>query len=333
MDTPPSQRTSAEITVAPLAEADLDAADRLMRLAFGAFIGLPDPLTFMGDAENVRTRWRMDPTAAFAATLDGQLAGISIAANWGSVGYFGPLAVDPALWDRGIGGTLLEPIMARFDAWGATFAGLCTFPNSPKHIGLYQKFGFWPRFLTANMSMTVAAPTAAPPALPTSSSPTRFSEVPPADRPTVLAACRDLTTSIYDGLDLRIEIEAIQAQHLGDTILLWDPRDDTRLLALATCHCGPGSEAGSGSCYIKFGAARPGPHAAEHFDALLTACAMLAVERNLAHLSAGVNTARHEAYQQMRARGFRADMHSIIMQRDGVPGYNRPGIYLIDDWR
>ena len=53
-----------------------------MRLAFGAFIGLPDPLAFMGDAECVRTRWRADPTAAFAAMLDGQLAGISMAANW-----------------------------------------------------------------------------------------------------------------------------------------------------------------------------------------------------------------------------------------------------------
>ena len=35
----------------------------------------------------------------------------------------------------------------------------------------------------------------------------------------------------------------------------------------------------------------------------------------------------------MLARGFRADMHSIIMQRDNYPGYNRPGVYLLDDWR
>ena len=128
-----------------------------MRLAFGTFIGLPDPLTFMGDAECVRTRWRANPTSAFAATLDGQIVGSNIATHWGSVGFFGPLSVNPALWDRSIGGKLMEPVVARFDAWGNTFAGLCTFPNSPKHIGLYQKFGFWPRFLTANMSMPVVA--------------------------------------------------------------------------------------------------------------------------------------------------------------------------------
>jgi GNAT superfamily N-acetyltransferase len=332
METEPSASASTGVTVAPLAEADLDAADRLMRLAFGAFIGLPDPLTFMGDAECVRTRWRADPTAAFAATLDGQLAGISMAANWGSVGYFGPLAVAPALWDRRIGSRLLEPIMARFDAWDSTFTGLCTFSNSPKHLGLYQKFGFWPRFLTANMSMPIAATPAAPPSA-SSSAWSRFSEVPIDQRSAVLAACRDLTSSIYDGLDLRAEIESIQAQRLGDTVLLWDDRDDTKLVALAACHLGPGSDAGSGACYIKFGAARPGPRAAETFDALLAACSALGAARGLTRLSAGVNTARHEAYRQMLARGFRADMHSIIMQRDDHPGYNRPGVYLLDDWR
>ena len=36
--------------------------------------------------------------------------------------------------------------------WGIRHAGLFTFAHSPKHVHLYQKFGFWPRFLTAIMS-------------------------------------------------------------------------------------------------------------------------------------------------------------------------------------
>jgi hypothetical protein len=47
----------------------------------------------------------------------------------------------------------------------------------------------------------------------------------------------------------------------------------------------------------------------------------------------GVNTARHEAYQKMLAHGFRTDLHGVAMQRPNEPGYNRPGVYLIDDWR
>jgi hypothetical protein len=39
-----------DITVRPLKENDLSAADKIMRLAFGTFIGLPEPLAFMGDA-------------------------------------------------------------------------------------------------------------------------------------------------------------------------------------------------------------------------------------------------------------------------------------------
>jgi hypothetical protein len=38
-----------EIEVRPLREPDLDDADRIFRLAFGTFIGLPDPLAFGGD--------------------------------------------------------------------------------------------------------------------------------------------------------------------------------------------------------------------------------------------------------------------------------------------
>ncbi len=44
-----------------------------------------------------------------------------------------------------------------FEKWGVREAGLFTFAHSPKHIGLYQKFGFWPRFLTAVMSKNVTA--------------------------------------------------------------------------------------------------------------------------------------------------------------------------------
>ncbi len=327
---------AANVVIAPLGETEVERADRVMRLAFGSFLGLPDPLAFMGDAECIRTRWRADPASAFGAAVDGEIVGASIATRWGTVGYFGPLVVDPRLWDRGIGGRLLEPVMACFDAWGSTFAGLCTFPTSAKHHGLYQKFGFWPRFLTAVMSRPVSPESAArlsgarEHAAPHWSG---FSELADERRAAILAACRDLTSSIYDGLDVQIEIEALLAQGLGDTVLLWDANDDSRLAGFAVCHCGAGSEAGSGICYIKFGAARPGPGVAGDFDALLDACEAFAATRGLQVLSAGMNTARHEAYRQMLARGFRTQMQEIIMQRHNEPGYNRSGVYLIDDWR
>ena len=91
-------------------------------------------------------------------SLDGEFVGSNFATNWGSVGFFGPLTVRPDFWDRGVAKRLLEPIMDCFDRWGTKHAGLFTFSQSQKHVGLYQRFGFWPRFLTAIMSRAVEAP-------------------------------------------------------------------------------------------------------------------------------------------------------------------------------
>jgi GNAT superfamily N-acetyltransferase len=126
-----------------------------MRLAFGTFLGVPDPASFMGDASYVRTRWEASPDAAFAAEINNELVGSNFATNWGSVGFFGPLTIRPDLWDRGLGKLLMEPVLACFDQWQTKHAGLFTFAQSQKHIGLYQRFGFYPRFLTAIMSKPV----------------------------------------------------------------------------------------------------------------------------------------------------------------------------------
>ena len=152
---PMIDEAKASVTIRALEENELEEADRIFRLAFGTFLGLPDPLMFMGDAGYVRTRWQADPASAFAAEVDGELAGSNFATNWGSVGFFGPASVRPDLWDKGVGVRLVEAAMERFAAWGIEHAGLFTWSHSPKHAYLYQKFGFWARFLTAIMSKSV----------------------------------------------------------------------------------------------------------------------------------------------------------------------------------
>src|SRR5437763_15594871 len=149
---------TAGVTVRPLRESDLAEADRIMRLAFGTFLGLSDPGGFMGDADYVRTRWAADPTAALAAEVGGRLAGTNFVTRWGSVGFFGPLTVDPDLWDKGVARALLDETMPFFDRWAVTHAGLFTFPQSPKHLALYQSYGFQPRFLTPVLAKPLTSP-------------------------------------------------------------------------------------------------------------------------------------------------------------------------------
>ena len=322
MSAPETGRRSigGPVSVGPLREADLDRADEICRVAFGTFLGVPDPF---GTADYVRTRFAADPHAAFAATVDGDLAGSNFAANWGSVGFFGPLTVRPDLWDQGVGQSLMEPIMGCFETWGNSHLGLFTFSHSPKHLELYRRYGFWPRFLTAVMRKKVAASGAVPGRV-------TYAELSAVERPDHLNACRALTDAVYEGLDLEREIVATYAQGLGDTVLL---PGESGLDGLAVCHCGPGSEAGADVCLVKFGAVRPGRQAGDRFERLLDACEQLAAERGLGQLDAGMNLGRPDAYQRMVARGFRTGLQGVTMHRPNEPGYSHPDAYVIDDWR
>ncbi len=312
---------SGEVVVRPLQESEVDEADRVMRLAFGTFLGAPDPGAVFGDAEMVRPRYAAEPSWAFAAEMDGELVGSSFATRWGSFGFIGPVTVRPDLWDRGIAGRLMQPVVDLLNRWQLRQSALFTFPHSPKHIGLYQKFGFWPQYLTPVLEQAVA-PTGG-------RGYSTYSSLPDAERPDVLGACQRVTGAIFDGLDVGHEIRATAAQALGDTVLI---HDDSQLVGFAVCHLGAG-EAGSGACFVKFAAVRPGPGAGTAFERLLDACEALAAERDLARIVAGVNVARHDAYRRLLAREYRVSFEGVIMQRPNEHGYCRPDVYAIDDLR
>lgn len=309
--------------VVTLAEKDLPEAARIIRLAFGTFLGAPDPENFWSDRDYAFGRFPASHVASFGAKLDGKLVGSNFATNWGSVGFFGPLSVRPDLQERGIAQALLARTMEQFDAWGSRHVGLFTFAQSAKHIALYQKFGFYARFLTAIMSAPVRA--AKMPA-----GGVRFSALTDAQRLDALRSCRGLTETIYPGLDLSAEVCATQMQGLGDTLLV---EGRGGLTAFAVCQYGPRTEAAADMCFVKFGAVRAGPSAQRDFLHLLDACDALAAEVGMPKLLAGMNMARHEAYRLLVGRGFRTENQGVAMHRDNDPGYNRPGVYLIDDWR
>jgi predicted N-acetyltransferase YhbS len=318
-----SKIESGHLSIRPLQQRDLDGVDRIFRLAFGTFLGLPNPEVFSGDSDCIRTRWLANPAATLGAELDGSLVGSNFVTRWGSVGFFGPLTVHPSFWERGIAKKLLAPTVDMLDGWHLAHAGLFTFGHSPKHAALYQKFDFWPRFLTMIMSKPVAA----------KSNPmkiVRFSALPLADKNSMLKECYEVTDSIYPGLDVEYEIRAVDDQRLGDTVLLMG---GSRLEGFAVCHCGAGSEAGSGACYVKFAAIKSGHADEQHFAELLKNCEEFAAVTGSTRLIAGVNTSRCQAYRSMLAQGFRTEFQGVVMQRGNEIGYNREGVYLIDDWR
>lgn len=302
------------IDVRSLRESDLVEADRIFRLAFGTFMGLPDPMAFAAGADLIGTRWRAPAcNAAFGAFEGETLVGSNWVANWGSFGFFGPLTVRPDYWSKGIAQRLLEPTMDTFARWGVTQAALFTFPNSPKHLGLYQKYDFWPQRLIALTAKKVAGEASAPVAF-------------EGSRAALIAGARALTDAMYPGLDVSGEIDAVLDQKLGEIVTV---RDGASIGAFAVCHVGPGSEAGPKAVYIKFAAARD----ERAFGALLTACDALAMRRGMSVVTAGVNTVCHAAYRAMLAQGFRTQFTGVTMQRGNGVGYLAGDAFVLGDWR
>jgi len=124
--------------------------------------------------------------------------------------------------------------------------------------------------------------------------------------------------------------DTVDKQRLGDTVLL---TEGSSISAFAVCHVGPKTEAGTGVCYVKFAAVRPGATAHANFERLLKGCEAYAASRKAANLVAGVNMSHHEAYRTMVANGFRTDLQGVAMQKGNEIGFNRSGLYVLDDWR
>jgi GNAT superfamily N-acetyltransferase len=302
---------------------DLGAADRVMRLAFGTTRGLPDPEAAFGDRDMVRTRFHAAPECAWVAEMDGDVVGSVFAARWGSFGFFGPLTVDPRFWDHGIGSRLLRPVLEALERWDVRQAGLFTFAASSKHLGLYQKHSFWPGHLTVVTAKTTEPQRRSPY--------TVASQEMEAGHGVVLDEIRRLTNQVFDGLDLGQEIVSVNAQRIGDTVLM---RRKGTLEGMAVCHCGAGSEAGGDNCYVKFAAVRPGEGASGRFARLVDACEAFAAESGAGRLEVGVNTGRLAAYRHLLDRGFRIDQIGVSMLlRPQDAHFDAPTHHVIADLR
>lgn len=315
------------IRVGPLREEELEAASRVMRIAFGTFLGLPNPLDFMGDRDFIAPRWRARNTVVLASRDQGKLIGVNVATRWGSFAFFGPLTVLPEYWNCGVAQKLLAATMKVFDKWGVRQSGLFTFSNSPKHVGLYQRFGYWPGYLTALMRY------APQPRLAIrrkhDGEPILLSALNRSNREMAIRACARLTNRIETGLDLSDEIRVVLAHQIGEAVLVYGRKV---LDAFAICMHGPGSEGGAKTCYVKFAAARGGSGGGDRFERLLDAIESIALERE-AEVEAGVSLACKAAFRRMRSRGYKAMTLGVAMQKPHSHGFNRPGSYVVSDWR
>jgi N-acetylglutamate synthase-like GNAT family acetyltransferase len=262
---------------------------------------------------------------------DGKIVGAAIAVMWGTVGIVGPIAVLTNYQNQDIGQQLLAASQEFFDENKATLQGVATYPYSPKHLVLYQKFGYKPKGLvvvTAKHLDRKEAPAAriAKPGLAVR----RYSSLEEAKKKPAMQKIRRITNAIWRGMDLAKEVEIVDGLALGDTLLLDKGRE---VIGFAICHMPPNSEAPHGAAYVKFLAIDSRESKPEHLHALLAAVEDMAAAAQLQQVVAPVYTYYWTAYQTLLERGYHVDFTMVRMKRGKQEDYERAADLVLDDWR
>ena len=144
----------------------------------------------------------MEPWGCYVAEEnDSKIVGAAIAVCWGSVGLFGPVAVLTPYQNQKIAQQLLKATQGFFDENHVTMQGLVTYPYSPKHLVLYQKFGFKPKSLVAITGKSLERREPAPPAKPVRGAPQvqRYSALEESKKKAILGRLRAMTGKLYRG--------------------------------------------------------------------------------------------------------------------------------------
>ncbi len=291
------------------------------------------PRQVFGGAQYVNHRWLMEPWGCYVAEEnDSKIVGASIAVCWGSVGLFGPVAVLTPYQNQKIAQQLLKASQGFFDENRVTLEGVVTYPYSPKHLVLYQKFGFKPKALVAITGKSLERREPPPPARPVRGAPQlyRFSAYEEGKKKNLLGRLRAVTNKLYRGLDLTKEIEIVNGLGLGDTLVL---EKDRVVIGFAICHTPGASEAPQGTVYIKYAAIDPARRRPEHFAQLLTAAEEFGVAAGCQRIIAPVYTPYWRAYQTLLASGYQMEMLMIRMKRGKSVDYEREEDFVLDDWR
>ena len=325
------------IKVRRVRKGDLSRVREVMESAFGDFYERQlgsRPRQVFGGAQYVNHRWLMEPWGCFVAEEnESKIVGASIGVCLGSVGLFGPVAVLTPYQNQKVAQGLLRATQGFFDENRVSLQGLVTYPYSPKHLVLYQKFDFKPRALVAITGKSLERrDQAAPPPKPPRGGPRlhRFSTYEESKKKNLLGRLKALTGKLYRGLDLTKEIEIVDGLALGDTLLL---EKDRALIGFAICHAPGVSEAPQGSLYIKYAAIDPTRRRPEHFAQLLAACEEYGAAAGCQRIIAPVYTAYWRAYQTLFASGYHMDMLMIRMKRGKHDEYEREDNFVLDDWR
>jgi GNAT superfamily N-acetyltransferase len=150
----------------------------------------------------LRTYMSMDPGGSLAAWSEGRMVGAIYAHAWGSIGWIGPMEVDPSWQGRGVGNSLLHAAEVYLRGEGCEIIGLEAASERRGSISFYQSRGFTsvgeaPFFEKRLEGHQSIAPSVSP--------------LEPEELPSWSKSITDLCHSISPGLDLTREVRGAMA--------------------------------------------------------------------------------------------------------------------------
>jgi predicted N-acetyltransferase YhbS len=325
-----------KVAIRRVRKGDLSRVKDVLEHSFGDFLERQlgtRPRQAFGGAQYVHHRWLMEPWGCYVAEEDNaKIIGAALAVCWGSVGLLGPVAVLTNYHNQTIGQQLIRATQEFFEENKTTLQGVVTYPTSPKHLALYHKFGYQPKYLTALMSRPLdrGAPR---PAIKLARGPLtvrRFSTLEEARKKASLARFHKITNAICRGMDLAKEVEIVDGLALGDTLLLERGRD---LVGFAVVHTPGVSEAPTGALYVKFLAIDPAQKRVEHLEQFVAAVEDLGHDLGVQRVILPVYLRYAAAYSTLIRCGYHVDFTMLRMQKGKQEDYEDPTHLVLDDWR
>jgi ribosomal protein S18 acetylase RimI-like enzyme len=154
------------------------------------------------------------PDYGSAALIGNEVIGYAVVHVWGTLGWIGPVAVEPAMQGRGVGSALTRWGLQVLQDQGCQTIALETWPNSPHNIGFYIKLGFNPGPLVAALEKATNdddAPLTG----------CRFGDDSQID--TWLAPLSELSRAIMPGLDYGPLARTTVDCQMGE-VIIWGPK-------------------------------------------------------------------------------------------------------------
>ena len=175
------------------------------------------------------------PHCVSAALIGNEVIGYGMVHVWGTLGWIGPVAVEPEWQAHGIGSALTRWGLHTLQNQDCQTIALETWPNSPHNIGFYACLGFNPGPLIAVVEKAIAGE-----GIPFTGD--QFGAASQSDP--LLAPLAEMTLSIASGLDYGPLIRATMDCQMG-RVIVWGPADQPD--AMAIVHTAPHHEGPSPS--------------------------------------------------------------------------------------